>query len=154
MSGKENTVADALSCISTVTPLSSTIDLDALATAQRSDEELNQFCSDLSSSPFDVQDNPVPTSTNTITCYISTGKPRPFVPKAFRCSIFQSLHNLSHPGIKATQRLITDRYVWPNINGPEHVYTANAVKSNIIPLQPFPPSRSPPPISPTFTSTS
>ena len=116
MSGKKNTVADALSRISTLTPLSLTIDLDALATAQRSDEELNQFRSDPSSSPFDFQDHPIPTSTNTIACDISTGKPQPFVPKAFRRSIFQSLHNLSHQGIKATQRLITNRYVWPNIN--------------------------------------
>ena len=36
VSGKENPVADALSRISTLTPLSSTIDLDALATGQRS----------------------------------------------------------------------------------------------------------------------
>jgi cleavage and polyadenylation specificity factor subunit 1 len=115
VSGKENTVADALSRISTLIPLSSTIDLDALATAQRSDNELTQLRS-APSSPFDFQAQPIPTSTNTITCDVSTGKPRPFVPKAFRRSIFQSLHNLSHPGIKATQRLITDRYVWPNIN--------------------------------------
>ena len=114
--GTENTVADALSRISSLTPLPSTIDLDALATVQRQDEELNQFRNDPSSSPFDFQDHPLPTSNNTITCDISTGRPRPFVPKAFRRFIFNSLHNLSHPGIKATQRLITDQYVWPNIN--------------------------------------
>ena len=114
--GTENTVADALSRISSLNPLPSTIDLDAFAAVQRQDEELNQFRNHPSCSSFDFQDHPLPTSNNTITCDISTGRPRPFVPKAFRHSIFYSLHNLSHPGIKATQRLITDRYVWPNIN--------------------------------------
>ena len=42
--------------------------------------------------------------------------PRPLVPKKFRRNVFDSLHSLSHPGIRATQKLITDRYVWPNIN--------------------------------------
>ena len=29
--------------------------------------------------------------------------------------MFDSLHSLSHPGVKATERLVTSRYVWPNI---------------------------------------
>ena len=29
---------------------------------------------------------------------------------------FKSLHNLSHPGISATQKLITSQFVWPGIN--------------------------------------
>ena len=33
------------------------------------------------------------------------------VPSQFRQLIFNSLHSLSHPGVKATQRLITSRYV-------------------------------------------
>ena len=115
VSGNENPVADALSRIATLTP-SSTIDFVAMAFAQRTDEELNQLRSDPSSSTLELRDHPIATSNNLITCDISTGKPRPFVPKAFRRSIFDSLHNLSHPGMKATQRLITERYVWPSIN--------------------------------------
>ena len=38
------------------------------------------------------------------------------VPKKFHHNVFDSLHSLAHPGICATQKLITDRYVWPNIN--------------------------------------
>ena len=30
--------------------------------------------------------------------------------------LFDSLHNLSHPGIQATQKLITSRFVWLGIN--------------------------------------
>ena len=47
---------------------------------------------------------------------MSTGVPRPYVPQQFRKTVFDSLHTLSHPSIRATQRLITSRYVWPNIN--------------------------------------
>jgi hypothetical protein len=115
VSGNANPVVDALSRIATLTP-SSTIDFDAMACAQHHDEELNKIRNDSSSSTTELRDHPIPTSKNHITCDISTGKPRPFVPKAFRRTIFNSLHNLSHPGIKATQRLITERYVWPSIN--------------------------------------
>ena len=31
-------------------------------------------------------------------------------------AVFDALHGLSHPGIRATQKLLTDRYVWPGIN--------------------------------------
>ena len=29
---------------------------------------------------------------------------------------YDSLHSLPHPGIRATQKLITERFIWPNIN--------------------------------------
>ena len=51
-----------------------------------------------------------------ITCDMSTGVQRPYVPESFRRAIFDSLHSLSHPGIRATQRLVTSRFVWPSIN--------------------------------------
>ena len=45
-----------------------------------------------------------------------TGTPRPLVPVNWRRTVFDSLHALSHPGIQATQRLLTVRYMWPAIN--------------------------------------
>ncbi|BHF70473.1 hypothetical protein SprV_0301352400 [Sparganum proliferum] len=33
-----------------------------------------------------------------------------------RRQVFDILHGLSHPGVRATVKLITDRFVWPNIN--------------------------------------
>jgi hypothetical protein len=32
-----------------------------------------------------------------------------------RYSLFQSVHNLSHPGTKATVKLVAQRFVWPGI---------------------------------------
>ena len=44
---------------------------------------------------------------------MSTGSPQPYVPSELRHTVFDAFHSLSHPGIRATQRLITARYVWP-----------------------------------------
>ena len=49
-------------------------------------------------------------------CDVSTGVARPLVPVKHRRAIFDALHGLSHPGIRATQKLITERFVWPGIN--------------------------------------
>ncbi len=54
-------------------------------------------------------------SDSTILCDTSTGVTRPLVPKDFRRVVFESLHDLSHPSIRATQRLLTARFVWPGI---------------------------------------
>ena len=43
------------------------------------------------------------------------GKLRPLVPSGHRRTIFNNIDNLSHSGIKSTTRLVTDRYVWPNL---------------------------------------
>ena len=68
------------------------------------------------SSSLTLQPMPVPTSDVTILCDASTGTPRPYVPSKFHQVIFDSLHSLSHPGVRATQRLITQCYEWPKIN--------------------------------------
>ncbi|GFY76775.1 integrase catalytic domain-containing protein [Trichonephila inaurata madagascariensis] len=47
-----------------------------------------------------------------IFCDVSREKVRPYVPEELRFEVFRSLHNLSHPGIRATKRLIQDRFVW------------------------------------------
>eukprot|EP00731_Ephydatia_muelleri_P009638 Em0005g224a len=44
------------------------------------------------------------------------GVPRPLVPSALRRHVFDVLHSLAHPGIRATQRLIVARFIWPNIH--------------------------------------
>ena len=45
----------------------------------------------------------------------TSGKPRPYIPPPLRRQIFNSLHSLSHPGIKATAKLVSKRFVWPAI---------------------------------------
>ena len=45
------------------------------------------------------------------------------MPSKFRRTVFNALHSLSHPGIRASQRLITERFVWPRINRDVKVWT-------------------------------
>jgi Integrase zinc binding domain len=46
---------------------------------------------------------------------VSSGVMRPLVLAQFRRAVFNAVHNLSHPGIRATKRLISSRYLWPNL---------------------------------------
>jgi transposase InsO family protein len=48
-------------------------------------------------------------------CDLSTGFARPLVPAAWRPRVFAALHNIAHPGIRASRRLIAARYVWPGV---------------------------------------
>ena len=45
-------------------------------------------------------------------CDFSSGAPRPLVPTEQRREVFSRIHGLAHPGIRATQRLISARFVW------------------------------------------
>jgi hypothetical protein len=42
-------------------------------------------------------------------------KPQPYVPASLRLQVFQSIHNLSHPGTKATAKLVAQRFMWPGM---------------------------------------
>lgn len=109
--GSDNTVADTLSRITEVSLTAP--DFQAIAQSQIDDEELKSFISDKNNScvfqPLSLEPN------LKIFCDTSNRKIRPFVPSKFRLQIFNALHNLSHPGIKATKKLIQDRYVWPSM---------------------------------------
>jgi Integrase zinc binding domain/Integrase core domain len=47
--------------------------------------------------------------------YVSTPVFWPLVPSGFRCAVFEALHNAAHPGRRATNRLISSRFVWPKL---------------------------------------
>ena len=55
------------------------------------------------------------TNPSLIWCDVSTSAIHPVVPDFFRKNVFHKLHSLSHPDIKSTILLITQRFVWPNI---------------------------------------
>ena len=115
--GSNNTVADALSRlnISALHTGDSTtvVDFGAMAAAQHDDPDLVRLQHD---SSLKLEQVPLAMSDGiTLVCDVSTGTPRPYVPNSFRRAIFESLHSLSHPGIRATQRLVTSRFVWPGV---------------------------------------
>lgn len=111
ISGKDNIVADALSRVDAIT-CPSPINYDELAKAQAQDIELKEM---MKSDRYVFKRIKVTGSTNKITCELSTGVARPFLPSAFRKQAFQATHELNHPGVRATKRLITTRYFWPSM---------------------------------------
>ncbi len=58
-----------------------------------------------------------------IWCETSTGVNRPYIPKQLRHTIFDSLHGISHPGIRPSRRLVTSKYFWPKMNTDVSEYT-------------------------------
>ena len=113
VSGAHNPVADALSRIQHIGDTYTGIDLEAMATAQQADPDVERLCQRSSLQLEPVQ---LSTSERTIICDISQGRPRPLVPPCMRHQVFLSLHNLSHPGIRASVKLITERFVWSHVN--------------------------------------
>ena len=104
--GNDNVPADALSRVEANAVLSDSppvIDFRAMAAAQESDPDVLQ----MRSSSLTLASMPLAVSDSTILCDTSTGVARPLVPVAFRRAVFESLHSLSHPGIRATQCLVT-----------------------------------------------
>ena len=113
MKGANNPVADALSRIEVnALGLGQDIDFKAMAKAQLEDPDLPTL---ESSSSLRLSKTPIPALAATLVCDLSTGVPRPVVPFSFRRAVFDSLHSLSHPGVRATEPLITSQYMWPNI---------------------------------------
>ncbi|UYV73466.1 hypothetical protein LAZ67_10003518 [Cordylochernes scorpioides] len=117
--GSENIVADTLSRIEieTFDHTKVNLDLNAFPEIQEKDKELKTLIDNSNSSQtIKLIKQQVPFCNKLIYCDVSTGNPRPFVPENFRRQIFNSLHNLSHPGIRATRKLITQKYFWPKMN--------------------------------------
>lgn len=142
--GSDNSASDALSRVAALSPLPVTVDFQAMAEAQREDPDL--LAERQKESSLQLNDIPLPLGSSTITCDVSTGNARPFVPLSFRKAVFDALHNPHHPGIRNTQRLVTTRYVWPSINadvrrwsrGCLHCQRSKVTRHNITPLVRFP----------------
>ena len=110
ISGKDNVVADTLSRNIPISTVNSELrnhlaDLPAIAKAQSQNQDhFKDF------RPFDIglKDTPV-------FCEVSQPNPRPVVPSELRLIVFHSLHDLCHPGIKASVGLVNTRYFGPSM---------------------------------------
>lgn len=105
--GADNIVADCMSRPVFAVQVDA-FDFESLAEAQKNDTEMQEFISRLK--PHELP------SGKEIFCDISTTTPRPFVPESVRDRVFEDMHNLSHPGVKASLRIIKARYFWPNMD--------------------------------------
>jgi len=111
ISGQDNVVADALSRVEVIT---APVTHEALAAAQENDDELWILL--VSTTALQLERILIPGTSVELYCDTSSGKPCPYAPSPHRRQIFNSLHSLSHPGIKATTKLVSQRFVWPAIH--------------------------------------
>ena len=109
IAGGSNVVADALSrpAAAVAAPAETTVDFKEIAEKQQSCSEVQDLrqSSTLQLLEVDVQGH-------VLTCDVSTGVLRPVVPDGCREKVFRAIHSLSHPGIRASKRLISTRFVW------------------------------------------
>ncbi|GBM36609.1 hypothetical protein AVEN_271486-1 [Araneus ventricosus] len=112
ISGIQNTVADAFSRIDEI-GIPSEIDYEEMARAQTDDEELltlQAANSYLVFKTISLEPHGIP-----LHCDVSTGIVRPCVPKAFRTTIINVIHSLSHSGAKATANAVNQRFIWTSL---------------------------------------
>ena len=132
IAGQGNPVADALSRLETncnamhMQSSQSIVDFQAMAKAQPTDTDLQTL--QTSSNNIKFARVAMPMCKDTLLCDTSTGTPRPYVPQQFRRAVFNSLHDLSHPGIRATQRLVTARFFWPGMNTDVRHWTRSCLR--------------------------
>lgn len=112
IAGKNNEVADALSRIDEIL-CPSPIEYSSLSKQQNEDEELQKL---LKNEKYEFKTIIMPGTSTPIICETSTGIVRPYLPPEFRKPAFQALHNLSHPGVRGTRKIVTKRYFWPSMN--------------------------------------
>jgi cleavage and polyadenylation specificity factor subunit 1 len=121
LSGKLNLVADPLSrdTLSETSPptinasTSCFLDFLGMSEAQRIDSDCQALRR--ADNALDLQDLPLSGTNTTILCDVSTGQPRPVVPLSWRRTVFDLLHSTRHPGIKASTKLVVNRFVWPSV---------------------------------------
>lgn len=125
--GPDNTAADALSRTVALLklPQPPLDDFDAMADAQQEDPALATFRT--SSHSLQLRDARL-ASGRTLLVDDSTGVPRPWVPTALRRPIFRLMHDLTHPGVRATTQLITERFVWSSMKRDIRTWTQTCIR--------------------------
>ncbi len=114
--GSLNPVADALSRVEiescTINSVVLGIDYAKMAEAQAADHETAAYRTSISS----LRWREIKFGDSTLLCDVSTGKPRPLVPREFRRQVFDAIHSLSHPSARSTLTMIKARFIWHSIS--------------------------------------
>ena len=113
--GEKNVVADALSRITaSIVEEFPAINFLEMAIAQQHDVSTMNLQRGVNS--LRIETRFLPTHGVIILGDTSTDQFRPLVPQKFRRAVFDIVHSLAHPGIKGTQKAISQRYVWPGMH--------------------------------------
>jgi cleavage and polyadenylation specificity factor subunit 1 len=101
-------VTDALSRVEAVC---TSVSPEALAEAQATDAELANLLQ--GTTALRLEKIQIPGTDITLQCDTSTNRPRPYVPETLRRRMFDSSYGLGHLRTRATDKLSSQRYVWP-----------------------------------------
>lgn len=124
--GSDNVVADALS-----RPDADSIDfiknnLLKLSKEQALDSELNEFRQNPpENTKVKLECVTIPASNLTLWCETSTKIDRPFIPFSLRRTVYDSIHLVSHPGVKTTRKKVSRLYFWPGMNKDIHEWASS-----------------------------
>ena len=102
-------VADALSRAGIINALKQ-IDLSAFANAQQTDPNIAALLNE--NNALVIQQVDLPETGLSLLVDVSTDNVSPLVPAEFTKSVFTNFHNLSHPGVQASVRIISSKFVW------------------------------------------
>ena len=92
-----------------------------------------------------LKEHTVPDSNSSLLFDTSLSIPRVIVPYNLRKHFFDAVHSLSHPGIRASRQLISERFVWEGMQKDIAEFTKSCVpcqqskihRYNFAPLQSF-----------------
>ena len=126
ISGVNNPVADALSRVDALTVPEQDLNLNQLGVDQQADPELQHLRLSPTCS-LQWCEVSLPGAPQPLVCDFSTGTPRPYLPPAYRWAVFNTLHNTTHPGIRASRHLVASKYVWENMSRDVTAWTRSCV---------------------------
>uniref|UniRef100_A0A5S6QQZ7 RNA-directed DNA polymerase n=1 Tax=Trichuris muris TaxID=70415 RepID=A0A5S6QQZ7_TRIMR len=115
--GDNNVVSDCLSrppqVVSAITDDIGLADYKEFAEEQQKSADISDFAANRS---LTIERRRVPGTSVPLLVDVSTGSDRPLVPHSLKRSVFERIHNLHHPGVRATKRLLTERFVWQGMS--------------------------------------
>uniref|UniRef100_A0AAV2JWZ2 Gypsy retrotransposon integrase-like protein 1 n=1 Tax=Knipowitschia caucasica TaxID=637954 RepID=A0AAV2JWZ2_KNICA len=142
IAGKSNVVADCLSR-AVVGAVQLGLDYARMGADQAADRTLQS----LKDSDTGLQLGKVAVGASGVGlwCDLSTGQPRPLVPASWQRSVFETIHGLSHPGRKASVRLVSQKFVWRGLKRDVRAWVDSCVacqrakvhRHTKAPLEPF-----------------
>lgn len=110
ITGQANTVADCLSRIEQI-DMPIIVTTEDIAKYQEDDEELKNLI-DSNSSSLKLKKLRCDDQDTQLYCDVSGKDVRLYIPLQLRRQVFNVVHNLAHPSIRSTQKIIARRFVW------------------------------------------
>ena len=145
--GVDNVVADCLSRPPEINAIFShpqSIDVEQIAREQVNDPVIKRLASSDNHS-LQIQKVILPDSSIELLVDTSTGTTRVVVPQVLREKVFKSIHSLSHPGVRTSVKLISQRFVWEGMRKDIANFTKSCIqcqsskiqRHNVAPLEKF-----------------